>query len=131
MEAALIAQMLATAGITNIVSQRITWTRRDQAGSLPAIVLHRVDGQPDYHLQGPSGLVQSRVQVDCWALSYGDAKRAARAVEAALSAARFTRGAIRFDAILIIDERDDSFDEASTALFRTSLDLQVHHARAS
>ncbi|RZJ01817.1 MAG: DUF3168 domain-containing protein [Brevundimonas sp.] len=131
MEAALIAHLLATAGITAVVGQRITWGRRDQGGALPAIVLHRIDGAPDYHLTGASGLVESRVQVDCWGSSYGSAKSVARTVDTALSAARFTQGAVRFDAILIVDERDDTFDETATAIFRTSLDLQVHHARAS
>jgi len=129
MEAALIAKLLATAGITALVGQRISWSRRPQGEALPAIVLHRIDGAPDYHLTGASGIVESRVQVDCWGASYGSAKAVARAVEAAVSGQRFTQGAIRFDAILILDERDSTFDE-TTPLFRTSLDLGVFHASA-
>lgn len=131
MEAALLARLLATAGITALVSQRINWSRRPQGETLPAIVLHRIDGAPDYHLTGASGLVESRVQVDCWGSSYGSAKTVARQVEAAVSGARFTQGSIRFDAILILDERDSTFDDNNTAIFRTSLDLAVHHAAAS
>lgn len=130
MEAALIARLLATAGVSALVSNRINWSRRPQAEALPAIVLHRIDGSPDYHTQGPSGLIESRVQVDCWGASYGAAKALARAIDAAVSGARFTQGAIRFDAILIVDERDSTFDE-TTPIFRTSLDLMVHHASAS
>ena len=131
MEAALIAHLLAQIGITNIVGRRITLGRRAQGGTLPAIVLHRIDGQPDYHLTGPSGLVESRVQVDCWSNDYAGAKAAARAVEAALSGVRFTRGAVRFDAFFVADERNSNFDEAGTALYRTGLDLIVHTATAS
>lgn len=131
MEAALVAKLLASAGITTLVGQRINWSRRPQGSGLPAIVLHRIDGAPDYHLTGASGIVASRVQVDCWGASYGSAKSVARAVEAVVSAARFTQGAVRFDAILIIDERDSSFDENNTPLYRTSLDLAVFHASAS
>jgi hypothetical protein len=116
--------------VTALVAQRITPGRRDQGGALPAIVLHRIDGQRDYHLTGASGLVASRMQVDCWAATYGDAKRAARAVDAVMSAARWTVGAVRIDAVLIADERDDTFDEDGNALYRTSLDLMVHHAIA-
>ena len=130
MEAALIAKLLATAGVTNLVSTRINWSRRPQGSALPAIVLHRIDGTPDVHHGGASGLVVSRVQVDCWAASYGSAKAAARAVETAVTAQTFTQGATRFDVILIDSERDDSTDE-TTPLFRTSLDLMVHHANAS
>lgn len=129
MEAALIAKLLATAGVTNLVSTRINWSRRPQGAALPAIVLHRVSGTPDVHHAGASGLVVSRVQVDCWAASYGSAKAVARAVETAVTAQTFTQGATRFDVILIDSERDDSTDE-TTPLFRTSLDLMVHHANA-
>lgn len=130
MEAALLARLLASAGLTALVSTRINWARRVQGEGLPAVVLHRIDGHPDYHTAGASGLVESRVQVDCWGSSYKSAKAVARQVEAAVSGARFTQGAIRFDAVLIADERDSTFDE-TTPIFRTSLDLMVHHASAS
>jgi len=129
MEAALIAKLLASLGVTALVSTRINWSRRPQGSALPAVVLHRVSGLPDVHHGGTSGLVVSRVQVDCWGASYGSAKGVARAVETALTAQRFTQGAVRFDVILIDSERDDSTDE-TTPLFRTSLDLMVHHANA-
>jgi hypothetical protein len=130
MEAALIAKLLAATGVTALVSTRINWSRRVQGAALPCIVLHRVSGLPDVHHAGASGLVVSRVQVDCWAASYGSAKAVARAVETAITAQTFTQGAIRFDVILVDSERDDSTDE-TTPLFRTSLDLMVHHANAS
>lgn len=130
MEAALIARLLATAGVTALVSTRVNWSRRPQGSALPAIVLHRIDGTPDVHHSGRSGLVTSRVQCDCWAESYGAAKAIARAVETAITAQTFTQGATRFDAILIDSERDDTSDE-TTPLFRTSLDLLVQSANAS
>ena len=130
MEAALIAKLLASTGVTALVSSRINWSLRAQGAALPAIVLHRVDGAPDVTHGGASGLVVSRVQVDCWGSSYGSAKAVARAVEAAITAQTFTQGAIRFDAILIDSERDDTFDE-TTPLFRTSLDLMIQSANAS
>ena len=130
MEAALIAKQLASVGITALVSTRINWSRRPQGEALPAIVLHRIDGTPDVHHGGASGLGVSRVQVDCWGASYGSAKAVARAVEAAVTAQTFTQGVIRFDVILIADERDSTSDE-TTPIFRTSLDLMVYHANAS
>jgi len=130
MEAALIAKLLATSGITALVSTRVNWVRRPQGSALPCIVLHRIDGTPDVHHGGRSGLVQSRVQVDCWAASYGSAKAIARAVETAVTAQTFTQGAIRFDVILVAGERDNTFDE-TTPIFRTSLDLSVFSANAS
>lgn len=131
MEEAMVAWLLEQAGLSARVRNRITWLRRKQGGALPAIVLHRAGGDRDYHLTGASGLVASRVQADCWGDSFADAKTTARALEAAASGARFVRDAVRFDAVLVVDERDDSFDENGKALFRTSLDLMVHHASAS
>ncbi|RZJ44972.1 MAG: DUF3168 domain-containing protein [Brevundimonas sp.] len=131
MEAALIAELLATTNLTALVGQRINWLRRSQGAALPAVVLHRIDGTPDYHLTAASGLVESRIQADCWGRTLAESLAVANAVEAALSGRRFERGVIRFDAILIADRRDDSFDESGSALFRSSLDLMVHHASAS
>lgn len=130
MEAALLAKLLATAGVTALVGQRINWSRRVQAEPLPAIVLHVIDRIPDVHHGGRSGILESRVQCDCWGASFGSAKAAARAVENAITAQTFTQGAVRFDVILIADERDSTFDE-TTPLFRTSLDLMIQSANAS
>lgn len=128
MEEAFVAKLLGVSALTAIVGQRITWARRDQGGALPAVVLYVIDGVPDYHLGGGSGLTESRIQVDCWGPTYLSAKSAARAIKAALSGARFDHGGIRFDAVLVADERDETTDENGTPLFRTSLDLMVHHA---
>ena len=130
MEAALLAKLLASSGVTALVGARINWARRPQGEPLPAIVLHRIDGAPDVHHGGLSGLIESRVQVDCWAGSYKAAKQTARAVEAAVTAQRFNQASVRFDVVLLVDERDSSFDEAPDTLFRTSLDLMVRTASA-
>jgi len=131
METALIAKLLASAGVTALVSTRINWSRRPQGAALPAIVLHRISGIPDYHHSGTSGLVSSRVQVDCYGVSYGSAKAVARAVEAAITAQTFTQGATRFDVILLDNERDSSTEPTPDTLFLTSLDLVVQSANAS
>jgi len=130
MESSLIAKLLATAGVTALVSTRVNWSRRPQGEPLPAVVLHVIDRIPDVTHGGRSGLLVSRVQCDCWGETFGSAKAVARAVEEALTAQTFTQGAVRFDAILIDSERNDTSDE-TTPLFRTSLDLMVQSANAS
>lgn len=129
MEAALLAKLLATAGVTALVGTRVNWSRRPQAEVLPALVLNKIDGIPDVHHGGNSGLVVSRVQADCWGATYGSAKALANAVKA-ITAQTFTQGAVRFDCILIDSERDSTTDE-TTPLFRTSLDLMIQSANAS
>lgn len=128
MEEQLIQRLLASTGVTALVGQRVWPGRRTQGSALPAIVAHRIDGGRDYHLKGDSGLSAARMQIDCWGDSYGSAKKTARSVIAAMSAARWAAGGVRFDGVFIEDESDDTFDEGGQALFRTRLDLMVHHA---
>jgi len=131
MEAALTAYLLAQNNLMTLIGNRLTWGRREQGKPLPAIVLHRIDGVPDYHATAASGLVESRIQADCWSSSLSEAQAVSRALEAVVSGKRFVQGTVRFDAILIADQRQDTFDETGGALYRVSLDLSVHHARAA
>lgn len=133
MEEALTNLLLADTGVTALVGNRVTWLARGQASALPAIVLSRVTGLPDYTMAGPSGLVMSRVQVDCWGLSYAAAKTAARAVKAALSGLGGEHGGITFGGMFVEGERDD-FDSGSNVqtgaaerYYRTSLDFIIWH----
>lgn len=128
MEEQLIQRLLASDGAIALVSQRVWPARRTQGSALPAIVVHRIDGGRVYHLRGDSGLSAARMQIDCWGDSYASAKRTARAVVAAMSGARWSAAGVRFDGVFIEDESDDTFDEGGQALFRTRLDLMVHHA---
>ena len=44
MEEALVAYLLANAGLTAIVGNRINWTTRPQGAAVPAVVLTKVSG---------------------------------------------------------------------------------------
>lgn len=120
------ALLLNAAGVTALVSTRIYWGRAPQADpARPYVVLQRIDGTRDYHMQGPSGYVASRVQVDVYGDTYTATKRATRAAVTALSG---HRGGI-FQGIFIDSERDLPAADAGevTNLFRTSVDIMVHH----
>jgi len=128
MEEALIGYLLAHPAVAQAVGKRIWWVERPQGSQLPAIVLLRIDGGRDYRMAGASGLVNSRVQVDCWGNSYGDGKRGARAVVQALKGLTGTYGGIEIQAVFVDAERDFSEDAgASRRLFRTSLDFIMWH----
>lgn len=128
MEEFLIAHLLAHQAVAGQVDTRVWWEVRPQGSKLPAIVLHRIDGSRDYHMGGPSGLVSSRVQVDCWGASYGDGKRTARAVVLALSGLKATHGEIEIQGVFADSERDFSEEAgASTRVFRTSVDFIIWH----
>ena len=132
MESALIAKLLASAGVTALVSTRINWKERPQGSALPAIVLHKPSRLPDYHHAGPSGLVSTRVQVNCLATSYGASVAIARAVEVAVCGYSFTQGATRFDLIKPDGERDDNDTNSPLGSIKIiMLDLIVQSANAS
>lgn len=115
------------------IPARVYWVQRPQAGDLPAIVLQRITGLPDYHMQGPSGLVESRVQADVWALGYGDAKFLARALIDHVSGFRGTQGTTNFQAIMIDGERDlfEGGSNDADRYFRVSIDLMIQHNEVS
>ena len=101
------------------------WGRAPQKATRPFVVLNRVGGQPNYHMQGPSGFVSSRVQMDCYADKYSEATALAKAVIALVSG--YQGGTIQ--GIFVESERSLSAADAGevTSLFRISIDITVLH----
>ncbi len=130
MEEALVAVLLADAALAAIVGPRITWQVRPQGDALPAIVLQRVSGARDYAMEGPTGLVQSRVQMDCWSVTYASALAVARALRNLLSGLRTEAGGTELQGCFIDLERH-SFEkdgEAAQAFHRVMIDFQIWHS---
>ena len=126
MEEALVAYLLADAPLAALVGTRIHWVRSPQSTVSPRVVLYRISGLRDMRMDGPTGLVASRLQADCIGTSYGSAKTTARALEARLSGYSGTSGGIVFQGAFLIGERDDFFDtDTPDKLFRTSLDFNL------
>ena len=123
MEEAFVALLLASAGVQALAYDRVTWVKRDQDAALPAVVLHRIAGAPEYHLTGQSSLFDSVVQADCWGETYAQAKLLARAVKAAVSA----HADANFQGLFVMAERDDVEPPADglPEIHRTSLDVRV------
>lgn len=126
MEETLVALLLNAPTISTLAGNRVYWTERRQGSAFPVVVLNRISGGRDYNMDGPSGLVQSRVQADCWALTYSDAVILSRAVRGVLSGYRAgdTQGSF------IESERQSVEKEADGAerYFRVSLDFIIWHA---
>lgn len=126
MEETLVALLLTDPAISLLAGNRVNWSERPQGSQLPAVVLHRISGVRDYHMAGPSSLVSSRVQADCWALEYRDAVSLSRAVRGVLSGYRAgdTQGAF-------IDAERQSVEketDGAQRYFRVSLDFIIWHA---
>ena len=127
MEEALIAKLLATSGVTALVSTRVYAGARPQALDLPAVVLNLISANPSYSDDGEDGIQEDRIQLDCWAETYSAAKSLSRAVIDALSAFGGTVSGVNFQYIEL-DLAHDTQEGGSNATdypFRTSLDFIV------
>ena len=130
MEEALVAFLLADAALAALVVKRINWQTRPQGEALPAIVLQRVSGVRDYAMAGPTGLVESRVQVDCWGKTHASALAVARRVRALLSGLRTEVSGTQLQGTFVLLERH-SFEKESDgaqALHRVMMDFQIWHS---
>lgn len=131
MEEAFRAYLIGWAGLAALIGDGVYWGARPQGSPLPAVVLTTIDGRADYTLDGPSGLIAARVQVDCWANAYLEARDAGRAVIAAAAAIAGTRDGWRFDSALVDGFADGSEAvEGGTIKFRRRVDLILWHAKA-
>lgn len=124
MEEDLRALLLADAGVTALVpTASINWRRHPQGAALPAIVLRVVNDSPDYVLSDTTDLSSARVQVDCWALSYAQAKAVSRAVLASLSGHRDET----FWRVHLLGARDTQDPEAQGDPAGVSMDFAVDY----
>jgi len=128
MEEALRTHLASDAGVSSLVSDRIVWSSRPQGEALPCIVLHRITGARDYHLMGRSGLVESLVQIDCWAATWLAAKGVGRAVVDALDSLVTTP----FQKGFVTSERDTfEVDADGRGFHRTIIEARVWHEDAT
>ena len=128
MEEALIAHLLADGGVQALASTRLFWVQAPDGVSKPYATLFKVDGLRDTPMDGPNGFQQSRIQIDCYGLTYASAKGLARAVEAAIGQGRFASSSVEFQGCFLATERDGYEPDASPErLFRVSLDFITFH----
>lgn len=126
MEEDLIALLKDDLGVASVVNDRVYWAVRPQGGALPDIVLHNIGGPVDYHMGGPSGLKQMRIQIDCWSkVSKLQALSVKRAVEACLSGQQANGNAVEFQGFFIDNAAADieRVGDAGEIIFRERLDF--------
>lgn len=115
--------MLGDSDIATIVGTRIFPVVLPQGETRASIVYTRISGQGDHHMRGPSGLSQTRFQIDAWAQKADDAAFLANLVKLRVDgfSGTFDGGAIQgafFDT-----ERDDYDSEVK--MHRVSRDYLV------
>jgi hypothetical protein len=124
MEEQLRAILLAASSVTDIVGNRINWGSIPQGQNYPGVAMHVIDEISESTITGPDGLLQGRVQIDCYALTYAQSKVLARAIIATLDG---FRGGI-FSGIFLASARDsrESGTNEADRPFRVSLDFATN-----
>lgn len=83
-ESALYNHLANNASIVAKVGTRIYPVKLPQGVELPAITYQRISGVREHNIAGPSGRARPRIQIDCWAESYSEAKSVADTVRLVL-----------------------------------------------
>lgn len=90
--------LLAAAGVTALVAQRVRLTRAEENDAMPYIAITRTDTEHDVGLDGSIGATKSVLQVECVANNRLQAESISDAVLAACVAdQRFVSGPIAAD----------------------------------
>lgn len=133
MDEALTALLLANAALAALIGNgdRLYWDTIGQGKDNPAVVMYLISGIPDYHMTGPSGLVESRVQIDARGTTRASARAVANAVESVLSGYRGTVGAIKFGGIFKDGARSRFDKTEAEAFYVVSADYRIWNGLAA
>jgi len=105
--------------LSGVVSFPVAWGAFGPGTSTPRAILYRASGVRDMHMQG-TGLMQGRVQIDCYGSTYAEAITASRDIRAALEGYR--GGPVQGAFLAAI--RDNTDDDAGL-LHRVSMTFSV------
>jgi hypothetical protein len=89
-----------------LVGDRVFPIVRRDGSALPAIVYQQISGVRDQMLSGPSGFVEARFQINCWAETYEGADELAEAVRGALDGYNGTKESVVIQCVHLLDEGD-------------------------
>lgn len=112
--------LLDHVGTSALTSSRVYPVLLPQQAAFPCVTYQRISGGRIYSLQGYANLQRSRIQVDCWGTSYGDAKNLYYQVKEAME----TAGTLK---AILITRPDDMYDDDS-GIHRVSCDFSVWNA---
>lgn len=112
------AELIAAAGVTALVGERIYALKAPQAGQAPFVILGVVSAVPQNAFEAGARLVESRLQVDAYAKTYLEARAIDAAVTAALTQLH------RSDLAFWKTNERDLYDN-ETSLHRVSCDFSV------
>lgn len=126
MQVALVNRLLANTAVAAIVGTKIKWGIVSQSTAKPYIRLTVISDVRPQHLKGYDGSRPTRVQADCFGVTYDQAVTLALAVIAAVSEPATTPDG-RFGRTHAEGPRDLGEDTTTGFVHRASVDLLVRH----
>ncbi|MDH0873662.1 tail completion protein gp17 [Agrobacterium pusense] len=122
-------QELLTSLLAPVAGGRRYWVRAPQTAPRPYVLLQVISAPSNYHMQGASGYVPIRVQIDVYANTYTEVTAVSRQIKGILSG--YVSGPIQ--AVFIETERDLPAADAGDVnnLFRNSIDVIIHYGEPS
>ena len=124
MEEAIRAALLSFSPVTAIVGNRVNFGHT-QGATVPRIALTTISDNNGHSLDGPDSVATARVQVDCYATTYGGAKVLGRAVRKGLDG--YSNSVLQ--GVFIAGARDTQEGGTNEAqrLYGVSLDFMVSY----
>lgn len=74
-ETAIFKSLTEESSISDIMGTRLYSLVAPQDATLPYMTYQQISGDRDHVLSGPTGFTKNRFQFNCWATTYGGAKR--------------------------------------------------------
>lgn len=111
-----------------VIGERIFYsTLPSGTQTSPAIVFNVISEDTDYHMQGPSGLVTARYQIDAWAASRDAAHSLALAIKDRMSGFRgvMGEGEGAVDVLAVFSESARTAYDTETQLQNASRDFFI------
>ena len=125
MQSKLVKLLTSYAPLYALCGNRIQWDVLPQGSPIGSISMSVISGITDYHMQGASGFVQTRVQFDCRDDSASKARAIADTLKALLSGYRGTYEGYQFQGCFEVNQRT-SFGKVEThTWFTDSRDYQI------
>lgn len=97
----------------------VAWGSLGQDATLPRAAIYRTSGARDMHTQG-TGLMESRVQIDCYGETFAEAITASRTIRTALEG--YAGGSIQG---AFLDSIRDGFTDDADLVHRVSMTFLI------
>lgn len=128
MKQSLTTLILADPTVSGLIGDRLFWKLMEPSAQMPRLILHTISSVTDYRMSGPTGLINTRIQADCFGGTYAQAESLASALMTLLSGYRGTVGTTLFEGVFHESTRDIFEDDDSPSdIFGVSLDFTIWH----